>query len=104
MVFHRLADASVRTIPPLQSFGGEPLPACGFGFGDAVIVELLKDLNLLPTLASGVDVVIFPLSEKERPTAMKIAASLRAVGVSTDLVVDDDKKTKWCVKHVHECA
>ncbi|KAJ1477774.1 hypothetical protein T484DRAFT_1630777, partial [Baffinella frigidus] len=27
----------------LESFGGEALPACGFGFGDAVIVELLKD-------------------------------------------------------------
>jgi histidyl-tRNA synthetase len=50
----------------LESFGGEPLPACGFGFGDAVIVELLKDLDLLPPLQSVVDVVIFPYGEEQR--------------------------------------
>ena len=26
------------------------VPACGFGFGDCVIIELLKDLNKLPIL------------------------------------------------------
>jgi len=38
----------------LGSFGGEDLPAAGFGFGDAVIVELLTlplTLTLTPTLA-----------------------------------------------------
>ena len=78
----------------LQAFGGEPLPACGFGFGDAVIVELLKDLNLIPELKSGVDVVVFPFSAAERPTAMACAARLRQAGVSVDLIMDD-KKTKW---------
>merc|ERR1719277_1932532 len=43
----------------LETFGGEPLPACGFGFGDAVIVELLKDRNLLPSFeSSGVDTIV----------------------------------------------
>ena len=32
----------------LGTFGGEDQPCAGFGFGDAVIVELLKDKNLLP--------------------------------------------------------
>lgn len=32
----------------LQTFGGQQQPCAGFGFGDAVIMELLKDLNLLP--------------------------------------------------------
>jgi histidyl-tRNA synthetase len=32
----------------LGTFGGEDQPCTGFGFGDAVIVELLKDKNLLP--------------------------------------------------------
>lgn len=33
----------------LGTFGGEDQPCAGFGFGDAVIVELLKDKKLLPT-------------------------------------------------------
>jgi histidyl-tRNA synthetase len=32
----------------LSAFGGEDAPCAGFGFGDAVIVELLKDKGLLP--------------------------------------------------------
>ena len=32
----------------LGTFGGDDLPCTGFGFGDAVIVELLKDKGLLP--------------------------------------------------------
>lgn len=32
----------------LGTFGGEDQPCAGFGFGDAVIVELLKDKGLLP--------------------------------------------------------
>ena len=34
----------------LGTFGGENVPCCGFGFGDAVIVELLKECNKMPTL------------------------------------------------------
>ena len=32
-----------------------PVPACGFGFGDCVIVELLKEKNLLPNVQKRVD-------------------------------------------------
>lgn len=39
---------------------GEALPAAGFGFGDAVIVELLSDRGLLPKEAGpGVTAVVF---------------------------------------------
>lgn len=39
---------------------GEPLPAAGFGFGDAVIVELLSDKGLLPKdKGPGVTAVVF---------------------------------------------
>ncbi len=34
----------------LSTFGGDETPMAGFGFGDAVIVELLKDKALLPDL------------------------------------------------------
>ena len=38
----------------LGTFGGADAPCAGFGFGDAVIVELLKDKGLLPTGAAQV--------------------------------------------------
>merc|ERR1712226_1712455 len=42
----------------LETFGGDPTPAVGFGFGDAVIVELLNDRGLLPNFDGvGVDAV-----------------------------------------------
>lgn len=34
----------------LETFGGDPQPCAGFGFGDAVITELLHDRQLLPEL------------------------------------------------------
>ena len=40
----------------LGTFGGADAPCAGFGFGDAVIVELLKDKGLLPALAPQVRV------------------------------------------------
>jgi len=83
----------------LESFGGEALPACGFGFGDAVIVELLKDKNLLPDFSSGsVDAVVFPFSPDQHRAAATVASALRKEGVATDLVLEN-KKTKWLFKH-----
>jgi histidyl-tRNA synthetase len=83
----------------LGSFGGEDLPAAGFGFGDAVIVELLKMTDKLPSLSrTEVQAVVFPFDEQLRETAMGAAAALRGAGMATDLVLDK-KKTKWAFKH-----
>jgi len=84
----------------LESFGAsDPLPAVGFGFGDAVIVELLSDLELLPDLSTtGVDAVVFPFGSEQRPAAIKAAAALRGAGMSVDLVMEV-KKTKWVFRH-----
>lgn len=82
----------------LSTFGGADVPACGFGFGDVVIVELLKDKGLLPELTPGVDDVVFAFDESLRPAAMGIAARLRATGRSVDLVLEK-KKVKWAFKH-----
>jgi len=86
----------------LGSFGGEDLPAAGFGFGDAVIVELLKMNGKLPALArTEVQAVVFPFDEDLRETAMGAAAALRGAGMATDLVLDK-KKTKWAFKHAEK--
>jgi len=86
----------------LGTFGGEDLPAAGFGFGDAVIVEMLKMTGKLPTLArTAVKAVVFPFDEDLRETAMGAAAALRGAGMATDLVLEK-KKVKWAFKHAEK--
>jgi histidyl-tRNA synthetase len=82
----------------LSTFGGTDIPACGFGFGDVVIVELLKDKGLLPELPRSVDDVVFSFSEDLRLSAVRVAAILRKAGRSVDLVLEP-KKAKWAFKH-----
>jgi histidyl-tRNA synthetase len=84
----------------LGTFGGDDLPAAGFGFGDAVIVELLKMTGKLPAIGrAACTAIVFPFDEELRTTAMSAAAALRGAGVDTDLVLEPNKKTKWAFKH-----
>ena len=79
----------------LESMGGESLPAVGFGFGDAVIVELLKMKGTLPDTSQGyVQVVVFPVSDDVRGKAVGVATTLRAAGLHVDLILES-KKPKW---------
>ncbi|CAM0875695.1 unnamed protein product [Alopecurus aequalis] len=81
----------------LSTFGSEDVPACGFGFGDAVIMELLKEKGLLPDLPHQVDDIVFPLDEELDGPASCVASSLRRKGRSVDLL--QDKRLKWVFKH-----
>ncbi|MDA0335931.1 MAG: histidine--tRNA ligase [bacterium] len=83
----------------LSTFGGKDVAACGFGFGDAVIVELLKDQGLLPDLPAAVDDVVFAFSEELREPAMQVTRSLRAAGRSVDLILEAGKRMKSAFRH-----
>ncbi|KAL7557884.1 hypothetical protein ACA910_010932 [Epithemia clementina (nom. ined.)] len=86
----------------LETFGGEPTPAVGFGFGDAVIVELLKDRQLLPSFeVAELDCVVFALSPNLYPAVLRIANVLRTTADdwSVDVILDATKKAKWVFKH-----
>eukprot|EP01125_Pyxidicula_operculata_P012935 TRINITY_DN425_c0_g2_i1.p1 TRINITY_DN425_c0_g2~~TRINITY_DN425_c0_g2_i1.p1 ORF type:complete len:465 (+),score=136.77 TRINITY_DN425_c0_g2_i1:959-2353(+) len=77
----------------LTTYGAkQDTPACGFGFGDCVIVELLKDKGLLPELGPEVDDIVLPFSEELRPAACKVAAKLRAQGRRVDIQLASKKK------------
>lgn len=59
--------------------GGEDQPMVGFGFGDAVIVELLKERGLMPELSASVqDVVIALGGPNMQVAATSVATQLRA--------------------------
>lgn len=81
----------------LSTFGGEDVPACGFGFGDAVIVELLKDRGLLPELSLQVQNIVCSLDQDLQGAASLVAARLREKGQTVDLVLEN-KPLKWVFK------
>src|SRR5262249_30561394 len=51
------------------------------------IEALLDDEGARPTLARGLDAVVFPFTEAERPAAVRVAQRLRAAGRSVELVL-----------------
>lgn len=78
----------------LLSLYGSPKPisCAGFGFGDCVIVELLKDKKLLPTLPPLVDDVVIPFNESMRPAALEVLRRLRTeAGRRADIILDKKK-------------
>jgi histidyl-tRNA synthetase len=77
----------------VESLGGRPLPAVGFGFGDAVISELLAEKGLLPDLPRGLDDVVVAVAaaaqaEPVRRAAIRYATRLRDAGRAVELALD----------------
>ncbi|KAJ9184329.1 hypothetical protein P3X46_004063 [Hevea brasiliensis] len=81
----------------LSTFGGDDIPACGFGFGDAVIVELLKEKGIIPELSVQVENIVCALDHDLQGAAAKVATLLRDKGQSVDLVLEN-KPLKWVFK------
>ena len=61
-------------------FGGDKVPAVGFGMGDVTIRDFLETHGLLPVKKVAADYYICVVSEAEAPFAMKIADALREKG------------------------
>ena len=64
--------------------GGVDLPCVGFGMGDVVLGELLKERGLLPSTASRLDVFVASVSEADRPDVLALAHELRGAGISVE--------------------
>jgi histidyl-tRNA synthetase len=75
----------------LTTLGGPPIPAVGFGFGDAVIAELLAEKKRLPQVPRGLDAVVFAFSETERPLAIRVATRLRNASTSVEMTLGESR-------------
>lgn len=64
----------------LASLGGAELPALGFGMGDVVLGELLRERGLVPEPETGIDDFVVFVSEAERPLALRVVHALREGG------------------------
>jgi histidyl-tRNA synthetase len=62
----------------LASVGGADLPGVGFGMGDVVLAEILRDRGLLPAGPPGVDAFLIAMGDAERPLLLQLARALRA--------------------------
>ena len=92
----------------LVSDGKTDLPALGFGMGDVVLAELLKDRGLIPRLAQALDAFVQITDESLRNASLGLVQQLRQAGLATEyplLKTKPDKqfkralelKTKWLV-------
>ncbi len=67
----------------VSMFGGQPIPAIGFAFGDVTLMDFLATHNLLPAVKSGAEVFVGTPDESDIPLAQEFAQSLRDVGIAT---------------------
>lgn len=72
-------------------FGGEPLPAVGFAFGDVTMLDFLETHNLLPESQTAPEVYIGTPSAEDRKGAQEFASALRAKGVRTFVNLTEKK-------------
>lgn len=78
----------------LELVGGEALPAVGFGMGDVVLTELLKDQGLLPDVSPEIDFFIVTVGEETQELAREVAQRLRERGRSVAYPLRDQAVRK----------
>jgi histidyl-tRNA synthetase len=64
----------------LEALGGVALPALGFGMGDVVLAELLRERGLVPADTSSIDVFLAAITEADLPHVLALAHELRDAG------------------------
>jgi histidyl-tRNA synthetase len=70
------------------------LPALGFGMGDVVLLELLKERQKLPRFDSHIDAVCVIEDESLRPDSLKLIQELRVAGLAVDYALTPTKPDK----------
>jgi histidyl-tRNA synthetase len=68
----------------LKRVGGVDVPALGFGMGDVVLTELLRDRGLLPDTSHSLDYYLVAVGPEQRPAALSLAHRLRDAGHSVE--------------------
>ena len=78
----------------LVSGGKTDLPALGFGMGDVVLAELLKDRGLLPPLGQALAAFLQITDETLRNASLGLVQQLRQGGLATDYPLLNAKPDK----------
>lgn len=78
----------------LQSLGGVDLPALGFGMGDVVLAELLRDRGLLVAKAEGPQVWVASETSNRQRDVRRAATALRGKGISVEYALREQHLMK----------
>ncbi|MAW06495.1 MAG: histidine--tRNA ligase [Deltaproteobacteria bacterium] len=95
---HRAICGGGRYDSLLSTYGGKSVPAVGFGFGDVVVLDVLRELERFPELSRTLDYTIIPFDNEQVGIALKIANELRSKGA----IVDCNFSMKKMKKSLHE--
>ena len=95
---HRAICGGGRYDSLLSTYGGKSVPAVGFGFGDVVVLDVLRELERFPELTRTLDYTIIPFDNEQVGIALKIANELRSKGA----IVDCNFSMKKMKKSLHE--
>jgi histidyl-tRNA synthetase len=68
----------------LVALGGVDLPALGFGMGDVVLTELLKERGLGSAATAGLDVFVAAVTGDDVPHVLAVAHELRDAGLRVE--------------------
>lgn len=71
----------------LSVLGGTDLPALGFGMGDVVLAELLKDRGLVDGRQSTVDVFVAGVTPEDESAVLALAHECREAGLGTEFAM-----------------
>lgn len=73
----------------VEKLGGPEFPAVGFGMGDVTLRDLLELKGLMPQPQPALDAWVVIGGAAERPSALSLAAVLRAGGLRVDYSLKD---------------
>jgi histidyl-tRNA synthetase len=79
----------------LTAIGGQPTPAVGLGFGDVVVVEVLKELLGEAAATEKRGVIIGYMFPEQREIATALARRLREAGEAVELMLAKQKPKQF---------
>jgi histidyl-tRNA synthetase len=82
----------------LSSLGGPPLSGVGFGMGDVVLMDLLREKNRLPSGPGALDYFLVDVAPSDsglpRSDLLRLAGSLRGRGLRVTYALSGEKMKK----------
>lgn len=73
----------------LKALGGVDLPAVGFGMGDVVLGELLKERGAAPDASGRLDAFLVAVSGEDLPEVLRLAHQLRDHGLAVEFALKE---------------
>ena len=82
----------------LTTVGGAPTPAVGLGFGDVVIMEIIREYLSETEADKRSGIIIGYMFPEQRNSAMQLASRLRNKGCNIDLMLTKSKPKQFFTK------